>query len=106
MENDPEIEVVEEEPAQALIVESTDSDDKLVEEVVEVQAIAKDNKATMAIIPTHIVVRGDNLFIISRKNNIVMESLAKWNLLSPPYPLKVGDVLFLADPKLAEQSKE
>ncbi|MFT6194026.1 MAG: type IV pilus assembly protein PilF [Cognaticolwellia sp.] len=30
-----------------------------------------------------------------------MESLARWNKLRRPYLLKIGDVLYLSDPKSA-----
>ncbi|MGB1261920.1 MAG: type IV pilus biogenesis/stability protein PilW [Cognaticolwellia sp.] len=57
-------------------------------------------------VPMHTVVRGDNLFSISKQYNIFLKSLARWNDLPPPYVLKVGDVLYLADPKSAEFEPE
>ncbi len=55
----------------------------------------------MVSLPIHVVKKGDSLFAISKQYNIVMKSLQRWNKLRRPYILKIGDVLYLADPKSA-----
>lgn len=55
----------------------------------------------MVSLPIHIVSKGDSLFAISKQYNIVMKSLERWNKLRRPYLLKIGDVIYLADPKSA-----
>ena len=63
----------------------------------------KDEKVRTAMVslPIHIVSKGDSLFAISKQYNIVMKSLERWNKLRRPYLLKIGDVIYLADPKSA-----
>lgn len=50
-------------------------------------------------VPVHRVKSGDTLFTISSKYNINMSSLARWNNLSKKKLIKVGDALYLADPR-------
>lgn len=61
----------------------------------------EENRAPMVSLPIHVVTQGDSLFAISKQYNIVMKSLERWNKLRRPYLLKIGDVIYLADPKLA-----
>ncbi|WP_448245894.1 type IV pilus biogenesis/stability protein PilW [Thalassotalea agariperforans] len=49
-------------------------------------------------IPIHVVTKGDSLFSISKKHNIQMKALIKWNKLKTSSVLKIGDVIYLADP--------
>ena len=64
--------------------------------------IKQEKKSTLMVsLPIHVVIQSDNLFTISKHYNIVMESLARWNKLRRPYLLKIGDVLYLSDPKSA-----
>jgi type IV pilus assembly protein PilF len=67
----------------------------------EAQIKQDKNSTHMVSLPVHVVIQNDNLFTISKHYNIVMESLAHWNKLSRPYLLKIGDVLYLSDPKSA-----
>ncbi len=64
-------------------------------------AVKEKNTAPMVSLPIHIVEKGDSLFAISKHYNIVMKSLERWNKLRRPYILKIGDVLYLANPKSA-----
>ena len=64
-------------------------------------AIAVPENKPMVSLPIHVVKKGDSLFAISKQYNIVMKSLQRWNKLRSPYILKIGDVLYLADPKSA-----
>jgi type IV pilus assembly protein PilF len=57
-------------------------------------------------LPRHVVKKGDSLFSISKQYNIVMKSIVRWNTLRSPYILKIGDVVYLADPKSAAIRQE
>lgn len=59
------------------------------------------DKTSMVSLPIHVVVKGENLFALSKRYNIKMRSIERWNELRSPYILKIGDVLYLADPKSA-----
>jgi type IV pilus assembly protein PilF len=61
---------------------------------------------TMASLPIHSVQKGDSLFSISKQYNIVMKSLERWNKLSKPYLLRIGDIIYLANPKSVSRKKE
>lgn len=50
-------------------------------------------------LPVHVVKKGDSLFSISKHYNIHMKALAKWNNLSKSKMIKIGDVIYLANPK-------
>ncbi|MBA6327011.1 type IV pilus biogenesis/stability protein PilW [Colwellia sp. MB02u-6] len=67
----------------------------------EVQIKQEKNSTLMVSLPIHVVIQSDSLFTISKHYNIVMDSLARWNKLRRPYLLKIGDVLYLSDPKSA-----
>jgi type IV pilus assembly protein PilF len=49
-------------------------------------------------LPVHKVKSGENLFKISRKYNIRIRTLRKWNKLTEKSILHVGDTIYLADP--------
>jgi type IV pilus assembly protein PilF len=57
------------------------------------------------VILTHRVVQGDNLFYISKKYNIQMKSLEKWNDFERTKLLSIGDVIYLSAPKTEESVK-
>lgn len=67
-------------------------------------ALKEKNTTPMVSLPIHIVEKGDSLFAISKHYNIVMKSLERWNKLRRPYILKIGDVLYLANPKSATKN--
>ena len=67
-------------------------------------SVKEQNTAPMVSLPIHIVEKGDSLFAISKHYNIVMKSLERWNKLRHPYILKIGDVLYLANPKSATKN--
>jgi type IV pilus assembly protein PilF len=67
----------------------------------EAQIKPEKNSILMVTLPIHVVIQSESLFTISKHYNIVMESLARWNKLRSPYLLKIGDVLYLSDPKSA-----
>ena len=66
-----------------------------------ISADEKEDQVAMVSLPVHVIKKGDSLFSISKQYNIVMKSIARWNKLRRPYTLKIGDVLYLADPKSA-----
>jgi len=58
----------------------------------------------MVTLPVHVVKKGESLFSISKKYNIHMKAIEKWNDLSRSNILKVGDVIYLANPKKMAKS--
>ena len=60
----------------------------------------------MVSLPIHLVVKGDSLFSISKKYNIHMKAIMRWNKLTRKSVLKIGDVIYLADPKKIAKSEE
>ena len=84
-----------------LNVQKNMDDDVLTTPVVE-EKILENETATVSL-PIHIVEKGESLFAISKRYNIVLKSLKRWNKLRHPFILKVGDVLYLADPKSSTQ---
>lgn len=66
-----------------------------------ISADEKEDQVAIVSLPVHVIKKGDSLFSISKQYNIVMKSIARWNKLRRPYTLKIGDVLYLADPKSA-----
>lgn len=65
----------------------------------------KTTNMAMVSLPVHVVKKGDSLFSISRQYNIVMKSLVRWNKLRKPYLLKIGDVVYLANPKASQKEQ-
>lgn len=63
-------------------------------------------ETNMVSLPVHFVKKGDSLFSISKRYNIVMKSLEKWNKLRRPYLLKIDDVIYLADPKVSQKEQD
>jgi len=55
-------------------------------------------------LPVHVIVKGDSLFSVSKRYNIHMKSLERWNNLSRTKLLSIGDVIYLANPKKAAKS--
>lgn len=53
----------------------------------------------MVSLPVHLVVKGDSLYSISKKYNIHMKAIVRWNKLNRKNVLKIGDVIYLANPK-------
>ena len=56
---------------------------------------------TMMTLPVHVVSKGESLFSISKKYNIHMSSLKRWNSIRRSNVIKIGQVIYLADPKKA-----
>jgi len=56
-------------------------------------------------LPAHTVKSGENLFRISRKYNIRIRTLRKWNNLTDKSVLRVGEVIYLADPNSVVTNK-
>jgi len=52
----------------------------------------------------HVVQKGESLFSISKKYNIQMKAIEHWNGIKRSQILKVGDVIYLAEPKLSVKS--
>ena len=60
----------------------------------------------MVSLPVHLVVKGDSLYSISKKYNIHMKAIVRWNNLNNKNVLKIGDVIYLANPKKIATSEE
>ena len=50
-------------------------------------------------LPTHEMADGENLFTVSKKYNIHLRALKEWNNLGEKSLLRVGDKIYLADPR-------
>ena len=59
-------------------------------------------QSASARLPIHLVVKGDSLFSISKQYNIHMKSIIKWNNIKKSQVIKIGDVIYLADPNKAK----
>ena len=62
------------------------------------------NQQVLMTLPVHIVKKGESLFFISKKYNIRLKSILRWNGLNTSHFLHIGDVIHLADPKKADKS--
>tara|TARA_R110000787_G_scaffold92610_2_gene194630 strand:+ start:3475 stop:4812 length:1338 start_codon:yes stop_codon:yes gene_type:complete len=84
-------------------IDSTSQSDDITAEVVvkKVAEIPVENETATVSLPVHIVEKGESLFAISKRYNIIMKSLERWNKLRRPYILKIGQVIYLANPKSA-----
>lgn len=68
--------------------------------VVKVQEEATPKATIRSIsVPMHEVKKGDSLFYISTKYNIQIKALKRWNNLSGNKILRIGDLIYLSDPK-------
>lgn len=65
-----------------------------------------DNEQRTLTLPVHVVKKGESLFAISQKYNIHMKAIERWNKISRKNVLRLGQVLYLANPKTAEKSQE
>jgi type IV pilus assembly protein PilF len=63
------------------------------------------NGQQMLTLPIHVVAKGDSLFSISKKYNIKMFHIERWNGFKRSQVLKIGNVIYLADPKKALKSQ-
>jgi len=54
-------------------------------------------------LPIHVVQAGESIYSVSKKYNIKMQSIKKWNRLSSRSIIKIGQVLVLADPTKANK---
>ena len=87
--------------ADAKISEST-STKTLTEAVSEATTVTTDAEVeiyhSIDELPVHKVRSGENLFKISKKYNIRIRTLRKWNNLTEQSILRIGDTIYLADP--------
>lgn len=70
----------------------------------KVATVSENNGQRMMTIPIHVVKGGDSLFSISKKYNIQMKALMRWNNIKKSKLLRIGDVIHLSDPKKAAKS--
>lgn len=57
-------------------------------------------------LPQHVIAEGENLFSVSKRYNIRLNTLIKWNELDERALVKVGDVIYLTDPSVVAQPQE
>ena len=62
------------------------------------------DKQTTITIPVHVVEYGDSLFSISKKYNIYMRSIQRWNNIKESSVIRVGDVIYLSNPTKVAKS--
>lgn len=55
-------------------------------------------------LPIHVIAKGDSLYSISKRYNIKMYQIERWNGFKRSKVLKIGDVIYLADPKKAAKN--
>ncbi|GLX79391.1 hypothetical protein tinsulaeT_27310 [Thalassotalea insulae] len=55
-------------------------------------------------VPVHVVSKGDSLYSISKKYNIHMKAIERWNGIKRSDLIKIGDVIYLANPKKVAKS--
>ena len=65
------------------------------------QASRDDDGNRMLTLPIHVIAKGDSLYSISKQHNIKMYLIERWNGFKRSKILKIGDVIYLADPKKA-----
>ncbi|GHE94536.1 hypothetical protein GCM10011501_24960 [Thalassotalea profundi] len=65
-----------------------------------------DNEQQTVTLPIHVVKKGESLFSISQKYNIHMKAIERWNKISRKNVLRLGQVLYIANPETAEKSQE
>ncbi|WP_448551662.1 type IV pilus biogenesis/stability protein PilW [Thalassotalea montiporae] len=61
---------------------------------------------TLADLPQHKIVKGENLFTISKRYNIYLSALRRWNKLDENSLIKIGDIIYLADPESVQAEQE
>jgi len=72
----------------------------------KVESVAKTDEGQDVIsLPFHLVKKGESLFAISKRYNIQLRSLMRWNGLNSKSIINIGDVIYLADPKKAAKAR-
>ena len=61
---------------------------------------------TLADLPQHKIMKGENLFTISKRYNIYLSALRRWNKLDEDSLIKIGDIIYLADPESVQAEQE
>lgn len=86
-------------------VNITSSDEEIDSDLPAESALHEDSQGQQQLtLPIHIVVKGDSLYSISKKYNIHMKAIERWNGLNRKKILKIGDVIYLANPKKLAKS--
>jgi len=75
------------------------SQEKSADVVAQASVDAEGNR--MLTLPIHVITKGDSLYSISKRYNIKMYQIERWNGFKRSKVLKIGDVIYLADPKKA-----
>jgi len=90
---------------QANIAANNNSNETLEEITVDI-GVDEPNYQTLADLPTHKLAYGENLFKVSRRYNIQLHALRKWNDLDKDSVLIEGDTILLADPSLVSSKEQ
>lgn len=98
---DDDINVVEE--SETTVFESAS-----LEETNELESatIENENVTSHEDLPQHVIVKGENLFSVSRQYNIRLKTLRTWNNLSEDSIIHIGDIIYLSDPNVIEDEQE
>ena len=88
------------------IVAESGSKDKPKEQLEDVSDSSPAEYLTLADLPQHKIVKGENLFTISKRYNIYLSALRRWNNLDEHSLIKIGDIIFLADPESVTAEQE
>ncbi|REL30484.1 type IV pilus biogenesis/stability protein PilW [Thalassotalea euphylliae] len=78
--------------------------EQAVEEVAE--PLTEPVYLTLADLPQHKIMKGENLFTISKRYNIYLSALRRWNKLDEDSLIKIGDIIYLADPESVQAEQE
>lgn len=74
-------------------------------ENVDSETVSEENLKEYNELPFHVVAKGESFFSISKKYNIYMYNLERWNDFKRTQILRIGDVIYLADPKKPDNIK-
>ncbi len=80
----------------SIIVEQVVEQKEVLQEVIKPEKNDVKKKKALA---THKVAKGDNLYSISVKYNIKLDSLKRWNNIGKNSKIRIGDKIYLEDPK-------
>ena len=93
-------------PSEQVNIAANDNSSETLEEITVDIGEDEPNYQTLADLPTHKLAYGENLFKVSRRYNIQLHALRKWNDLDKDSVLIEGDTILLADPNLVSSEEQ
>ncbi|NMP32162.1 type IV pilus biogenesis/stability protein PilW [Thalassotalea sp. M1531] len=76
------------------------------DEVITETMVSETQYQSLEELPQHEIQKGENLFTVSKKYNIHLRSLKKWNNLDERALVRIGDIIYLADPSIVNSAQE